>query len=204
MAATTPDPPAPEDDLRVRPVLAGDAFAAMFLKWQDAVCASIQAGLETKTGCALVGVKRRGATLARRFRAELSDRGLKPLYGELDISLYRDDYHLRVARPRVLGSEIPFDVEGVKIVLVDDVLFTGRTVRAAIDQLLDFGRPRVIQLAALIDRGNRELPIAPDFVGHHLDTSADDRVRVMLSEFDGRDQVDLLVPDDASGEGSPS
>ena len=120
------------------------------------------------------------------------DAGAAPLYGEVDISLYRDDYHLKVGHARVLGTEIPFAVDGLRILLVDDVLYTGRTVRAAIDQLLDFGRPRVIQLAAFIDRGHRELPIAANIVGTTIPTRPDDRVQVNLTELGGQDGVDLI------------
>lgn len=175
-----------------------EEFASVLDGWQRAIFAAVEEsraeaeGETPKTQWALVGVKRRGAILARRLHEAFTAAGLSLLYGEVDISLYRDDYHLQVGNPRVLGTEIPFSVDGVKILLIDDVLFTGRTVRAAIHQLLDFGRPRVIQLAIFIDRGNRELPIAPDFVGKHVQTQPEDRVKVQLAELDGGDGVQII------------
>jgi pyrimidine operon attenuation protein / uracil phosphoribosyltransferase len=147
----------------------------------------------------LPGRPRGGAILARRLRKDLQagappgTAGEIPL-GEVDISLYRDDYHLQAGQPRVLGTEISFDVEGKLILLVDDVLYTGRTVRAAIDQILDFGRPRKILLAVLIDRGHRELPIASDFTGRRIETAREDRVEVSFRETDGEDRVELIGP----------
>lgn len=141
---------------------------------------------------ALVGIKRRGAVLARRMWKELHGRVSPLLYGEVDISLYRDDYHIQTATPRVLGTEIPFRVDGVNILLVDDVLYTGRTVRAAMDLILDFGRPCVIELAVFVDRGHRELPIAADFVGRKIETARQDLVRVRLEELSETDGVELI------------
>ncbi len=168
-------------------------FAGTFESWRLAIQEAIEADRSSPAECswALVGIKRRGAVLAHRLRDWLESQGTPVRYGEVDISLYRDDYHLQVANPRVLGTEIPFNVDGVKILLVDDVLFTGRTVRAALDLLLDFGRPKVIQLAVFIDRGHRELPIAADLVGKVIPTRAGDRVRVRLKEIDGEDCVFL-------------
>lgn len=141
---------------------------------------------------ALVGIKRRGAVLARRLWKRL-ERDVSPLlYGEIDISLYRDDYHLQSSKARVLGTEINFDVEGKRILLVDDVLYTGRTVRAAMDLILDFGRPKVILLAVFVDRGHRELPIAANFVGMEVATAQDDLVRVRLDELSESDCVELI------------
>ncbi|MGQ9591816.1 MAG: bifunctional pyr operon transcriptional regulator/uracil phosphoribosyltransferase PyrR [Planctomycetota bacterium] len=141
---------------------------------------------------ALVGVKRRGAVLAQRLRKRLESEVAPLYYGEVDISLYRDDYRLQSSRARVLGTEIDFDVEEKSILLVDDVLYTGRTVRAAMDLILDFGRPRVILLAVFVDRGHRELPIAADFVGMRIPTSRDDLVRVRLDELSEEDGVELI------------
>ena len=143
-------------------------------------------------GWALVGIKRRGALLARRLREQLVEEGISPLFGEVDISLYRDDYHLQVSGPRVLGTEVPFAVDGVKILLIDDVLYTGRTVRAAIDLILDFGRPRVIELGVFVDRGHRELPIQAHIIGQSIPTAHRDRVKVKLRELDGEDGVYLV------------
>lgn len=138
---------------------------------------------------AYVGIHRRGVPLARRvYRAAAAERsGLG--FGTLDISLYRDDFDGRRAMPTLNGSEIPFDVEGAHVVLFDDVLFTGRTVRSAIDALMDYGRPACIELAVLVDRGNRELPIAANYVGLHLATGKPDHVKVRLTETDGEDAV---------------
>ncbi len=109
--------------------------------------------------------------------------------GAIDIALYRDDVGQKVVRPEVHGTQIPFPVDGWRIVLVDDVLYTGRTVRAAMDALVDFGRPRSIQLAVLVDRGHRELPIRPDYVGVNLPTAPTERISVRLTERDGVDEV---------------
>ena len=130
-------------------------------------------------GLALVGIQTRGVPLARRL-------GNWPV-GQLDIGMHRDDLSLRP--PHVGASQIDFDVTGRTIVLVDDVLFTGRTIRAAMDELNDFGRPSKIQLAVLIDRGHRELPIRADFVGKNMPTALLERVRVHLAEVDGKDEV---------------
>jgi pyrimidine operon attenuation protein/uracil phosphoribosyltransferase len=141
---------------------------------------------------ALVGIKRRGVPLAQRLARELaamSDR-LIPV-GELDITLYRDDLQLVAEAPVVRGSKIDFDLKGKTVVVVDDVLYTGRTVRATISALLDFGRPRAIQLAVLIDRGHRELPIAADYVGKTVQTDRADLVDICVTEEDGTDGVFL-------------
>jgi len=133
-------------------------------------------------GLALIGIRTHGVPIAKRLAAQLN----VPI-GELDIGMHRDDLALRP--PRVGVSQITFDVNGKTIVLVDDVLFTGRTIRAAMDELNDFGRARQIQLAVLIDRGHRELPIRPDFVGKNVPTALTERVRVRLAEVDGHDEV---------------
>jgi pyrimidine operon attenuation protein/uracil phosphoribosyltransferase len=147
---------------------------------------------------ALVGIHTRGVPLARRLRELVSERsGLEPLLGSVDISFHRDDVLVRAggaplrAQPLVRGTELDFTLEGRTCVLVDDVLFTGRTIRAAIDALLDYGRPDRVQLAVLVDRGHRELPIRPDYVGKNLPTALDERVRVELEEVDGADRVVL-------------
>lgn len=178
-------------------IIESEEFATVFADWYEAIRAAIEVdadevGDDDAHPWALVGIKRRGAVLARRVFEQLKRVNIAPLYGEVDISLYRDDYHLKVGHARVLGTEIPFAIDGLRILLVDDVLYTGRTVRAAIDQLLDFGRPRVIQLAAFIDRGHRELPIAANIVGTTIPTRPDDRVQVNLAELGGQDGVDLI------------
>jgi pyrimidine operon attenuation protein/uracil phosphoribosyltransferase len=142
---------------------------------------------------ALLGIHRRGAFLAQRLHAltsELLDTSV-PL-GFVDISFYRDDLAIRPGAPIVHATQLDFDIEGPPartIVIVDDVLYTGRTVRAAIDEIFDYGRPARVQLAVLIDRGHRELPIRPDYVGKNIPTSTDERVNVHVKEVDGRDEV---------------
>lgn len=137
---------------------------------------------------AIVGIRTGGVPLAQRIAANLeSIEGSKPLFGALDIALHRDDYHLRAALPQ--ASQINFDVTGKKVVLVDDVLFTGRTIKAALDALGEYGRPASVQLAVLIDRGHRELPIRADFVGKNVPTSREENVKVQLVEIDGEDLV---------------
>jgi pyrimidine operon attenuation protein/uracil phosphoribosyltransferase len=147
----------------------------------------------------LVGLRTRGVPLARRLQsliAELEQHDV-PL-GELDITLYRDDIQQTV--PRALQpTAIPVDISNCTVVLVDDVLFTGRTVRAALDALIDLGRPRRIQLVCLVDRGHRELPIRPDYVGKNIPTSADEKIKVHLEETDGQDEVVLLRASEADG-----
>jgi pyrimidine operon attenuation protein/uracil phosphoribosyltransferase len=145
-------------------------------------------------GLAIVGIHTRGAILARRLQAvlgELTDSEL-PI-GDLDISFYRDDVGAQspASQPVVHASHIDFDVSDRTVVLVDDVLFTGRTVRAGIDALFDYGRPRRVQLAVLCDRGHRELPIRPDYVGKNLPTAREERVNVSLEESDGVDRVTI-------------
>jgi pyrimidine operon attenuation protein / uracil phosphoribosyltransferase len=138
----------------------------------------------------LVGIAARGDDLARRLAAEvLRIEGVEVPVGSLDITFYRDDIGLRAEAPEVHQTHIGFDISGRAVVLVDDVLFTGRTIRAALDALVDFGRPRSIQLAVLVDRGHRELPIRPDFVGKNVPTRRDEDVAVRLVEVDGEDAV---------------
>lgn len=139
---------------------------------------------------ALVGIHTRGVYLSRRLAAKIAEgEGVTPPCGEIDITLYRDDVGRSRARPEVRGTNIPFGVDNLRIVLVDDVLYTGRTVRAAIDALIDFGRPQNVQLAVLVDRGHRELPIRADYVGKNLPTARDEHVYVRLVERDGIDEV---------------
>jgi pyrimidine operon attenuation protein/uracil phosphoribosyltransferase len=141
---------------------------------------------------ALVGIRTRGVPLARRIARALKDiNGDDVPTGALDITLYRDDLmrHPVGPQPLVRRTEIPFSIDDRKIMLVDDVLYTGRTIRAALDALIDFGRPRVIQLIVLVDRGHRELPIKADYVGKNLPTSLKQSVQVRLQEIDGTDEV---------------
>ena len=144
---------------------------------------------------ALVGIRNRGVPLANRIAALLDKlEGHRPNTGILDINLYRDDLSLIADHPILRKTEIPFDVDRSKIVLVDDVLFTGRTIRAALEGLMDLGRPDWIQLFVLVDRGHREVPIRPDYVGKNLPTSRTEQIEVLLEETDGRDEVLLLDP----------
>jgi len=148
---------------------------------------------------ALVGIQTRGVPIASRLRRLVTERsGVALALGALDITFHRDDVHVRDGgrppgrQPVVRSTSLPFSLEGLTVVLVDDVLYTGRTIRAAIDALLDFGRPARVQLAVLVDRGHRELPIRPDYVGKNLPTARDERIQVELVEVDEIDRV-LLV-----------
>ena len=150
-------------------------------------------------GLAFVGLHTRGVTLARRLAQKIAGiDGVTVPVGTLDITLYRDDLGLRADQPVVRSTDIPFAVKGKTIVLVDDVLFTGRTIRAALGAIMDHGRPRMIQLAVLIDRGHRELPIRPDYVGKNLPTSRRERVAVLLREHDGEDRVVIEEPEEVT------
>ena len=153
-------------------------------------------------GLALVGIHTRGALLAQRLHALVGEQtGSEVPLGDIDISFYRDDVGDRGpdAQPQVHASHLDFDLSGRTVVLVDDVLFTGRTVRAAIDALFDYGRPARVQLAVLCDRGHRELPIRPDYVGKNLPTARDERVNVRLEESDGVDEVTIASNGDPAG-----
>jgi pyrimidine operon attenuation protein / uracil phosphoribosyltransferase len=140
----------------------------------------------------LVGIRSRGDEVAERVLTLLSEDDRELSFGVLDISLYRDDFEHLHENPALQESEIPFEVEGAHIILVDDVLFTGRTIRAALDALSDYGRPGKVELAVLIDRGHREMPIQPDYVGISLDTSRLDHVLVSLEGTDGNDEVRIV------------
>jgi pyrimidine operon attenuation protein/uracil phosphoribosyltransferase len=140
---------------------------------------------------ALVGIRSRGEFLAQRIAAQILDiESIKVPVGALDIGLYRDDYATN-PQLKIHKTEIPFDVNDKTIILVDDVFYTGRSIRAALDAIMDFGRPNAIQLAVLIDRGHRELPIRADFVGKNLPTSSKESVNVLLNETDGSDSVTI-------------
>ncbi|MBS6462887.1 MAG: bifunctional pyr operon transcriptional regulator/uracil phosphoribosyltransferase PyrR [Ruminococcus sp.] len=146
---------------------------------------------------ALVGVLRRGVPLAERI-AENIERfeGVKLPVGKLDITLYRDDLSELSDMPKIKGSEIDFDINGKIIIIVDDVIFTGRTVRAAIDALFDIGRPKRIQLVSLIDRGHRELPIKPDYVGKNIPTSLSEKIALKIPPFDSEMSVEISPLDE--------
>jgi pyrimidine operon attenuation protein/uracil phosphoribosyltransferase len=145
------------------------------------------------TDLTLVGIRTKGVFLAKRLAQEIFKIEKKEIpVGILDITLYRDDLSLVARQPLVLKTEIPFDVSQKKIVLVDDVLYTGRTIRAAMDAIVDLGRPQVIQLAVLIDRGHRELPIRADYIGKNIPTSKKEIIKVKLEEVDGENKVVIM------------
>ncbi len=152
-------------------------------------------------GIVLVGIVTRGDTLARRLARKIADiEGAQVPEGSLDISFYRDDFMTYLA-PEVHSTNIPFDIDGRTVVLVDDVLFTGRTIRAALDALMDIGRPASVQLAVLVDRGHRELPIRADYVGKNVPSATDESVRVLLEEVDGASAVEIrsIAPGERAG-----
>ena len=161
--------------------------------------------LEANNGAeniALVGIVTRGDILASKLVAKISEiEGVDVALGHLDISFYRDDYARRLA-PAVHETRISFDIDGKDIVLVDDVLYTGRTIRAALDALMDLGRPKTIQLAVLVDRGHRELPIRADFVGKNVPSASDENVRLFLKELDGVSEVAILQLEEGVRAGS--
>lgn len=161
--------------------------------------------LERNSGAesvALLGIISRGASLAKRIAAIIEEvEGVAVPVGLMDISLYRDDVHTKLDQPIIQRTDILFEVADRNVVIVDDVLFTGRTVRAALNQINDFGRPRTIQLAVLVDRGHRELPIKPDYVGINLPTARSDQVVVNVADRDGADRVLIVHSDEASEEG---
>lgn len=160
----------------------------------------LAAAIREKTGgkpLALVGIRSRGDEVAERVLNLLSEDDRELSFGVLDISLYRDDFEHLHANPAIKESDLPFEVEGAHIILVDDVLFTGRTIRAALDALSDYGRPAKIELATLIDRGHREMPIQPDYVGITLDTRRLDHVLVSLEGTDGKDEIRVVEKETA-------
>jgi pyrimidine operon attenuation protein/uracil phosphoribosyltransferase len=149
-------------------------------------------------GLVLVGVRTRGDFLSRRIANKIEEiEGRSIRVGSLDITLYRDDLRGKLEQPQLKSSEIIFDITGTNLVLVDDVLFTGRTVRAALNALMDIGRPAQIQLLVLIDRGHRELPIKADIVGKSLPTSLKQEIQVLMEEVDGEDGVNLIERDES-------
>jgi len=151
-------------------------------------------------GLALIGIRRRGVPLAERLAAAIAEHeGVRPPVGSLDITFYRDDLSKIARSPLLHASDLPFSLESSTLVIVDDVLFTGRTVRAALDALVDIGRPKAVRLAVLVDRGHRELPIRADHVGKNVPTSLDEVIQVHLREVDdGEDEVMIERRDEAS------
>jgi pyrimidine operon attenuation protein/uracil phosphoribosyltransferase len=171
-----------------RQIMTGDEIRRAILRISHEIVEK-QAGTQA---LALVGIQRRGVPLARRVADAIEDHeGVRVPVGALDITFYRDDLSLIAQQPVVKGTDLPFDLNGMTVVLVDDVLYTGRTVRSAMDALIDFGRPRAIRLAVLIDRGHRELPIRADHVGKNVPTSKEEIVHVHVAEFDGGDEVTI-------------
>ncbi|HEY9164912.1 MAG TPA: bifunctional pyr operon transcriptional regulator/uracil phosphoribosyltransferase PyrR [Candidatus Kryptonia bacterium] len=149
----------------------------------------------------VIGIKTRGDILAKRMAEKISEiEKIEVPLGTLDITLYRDDVRQKLKLPELKRTEVPFDITDKNVVLVDDVLFTGRTIRSALDALIDIGRPNTIQLAVLVDRGHRELPISADYVGKNLPTAINESVVVHLSEIDGSDEILLLSDRISSGE----
>ena len=139
-----------------------------------------------------VGIHTRGVTVAKRVKALLSEMGINVQLGTLDISFYRDDLDHMITNPKVQSSEIPFEIEGNNIIIFDDVLYTGRTIRSAIQGIFKYGRPSKVELAVLIDRGNRELPVQPDYVGQVVETKRLDTISVCFEEHDGEDSISLI------------
>lgn len=152
--------------------------------------------VERNKGCddlVIIGMLTRGVPLARKIAARIKEiEGMEVPVGELDIGLYRDDLSYRQSPPSLRPTSIPIDIDGKKLVLVDDVLYTGRSIRSAMDALIDLGRPRYIQLAVLVDRGHRELPIRADYVGKNVPTSSEEEVEVCISSIDGKDEVAIV------------
>lgn len=141
----------------------------------------------------LIGMRTRGVYIGERIRDKIKEiEKFEPDFGVLDVTLYRDDFRTRLKQPEISVTDITFDVNEKNIILIDDVLYTGRTIRAALDALMDLGRPHTIQLCVMVDRGHRELPIKADFVGKNIPTSINEEVRVNIKEVDGEDAVYLV------------
>jgi len=148
---------------------------------------------ERLTSLIVIGIKTRGEYLGKRLVERISERtGKDVTFGTIDITLYRDDFENRKNWPRLRKTSIPNDVQGKNIILVDDVLYTGRTVRAAINSIMDYGRPASVKLAVLVDRGGRELPVQPDYAGISIETLDDEMVNVYLEEVDGREEIEII------------
>lgn len=159
----------------------------------EALAEQVHRDFPEPAGLMVLGIRTRGAVLAERLRDFLKARYKAPVgLGTLDITLYRDDLSALGPQPNVRDSELPFDVTGAKVILVDDVLYTGRTIRAALDEIVDFGRPALIRLLVLVDRGWREYPIQADYFGARVETRADESVQVLLSEIEDEDRVVVI------------
>ena len=199
----TPRPPPPDSDLHERRELLDEAGLARTLR--RLALEIVERVPQTERPLYFVGIRTGGAFLAQRLVeliASVGEGEPRPLFGAVDISLYRDDVFSGLPKPEIGPTELPEPVDGKTIVLVDDVLYTGRTVRAAMDVLADYGRPRSVMLATLVDRGRRELPIQPDFVGVAVQTTARESVRVMLKERGEPDRVVLRERQSGKGEGA--
>jgi pyrimidine operon attenuation protein/uracil phosphoribosyltransferase len=189
--------PVKETDLRLK---AGIADANSIRRMLTRIAHEIVERNKGTRDLVLVGIRRRGVPLAQRIEALIRDiEGSRVPLGSLDITLYRDDLQTIAQQPVVRTTEIPVDIDGKTVVLVDDVLFTGRTVRAALDALIDLGRPATIRLAVLVDRGHRELPIRADFVGKNVPTSRREIVAVLLEEEDGEDAIQIREKEETHG-----
>ena len=195
-------PPAEELPVSGRRIMTAEEIRRAVIRISHEIVEK-QAGID---GLVLVGIQRRGVPLARRLAgAILEHEGVNLPVGALDITFYRDDLSMLAQQPVVKGTDLPFDVTGTTVVLVDDVLYTGRTIRAAMDALMEYGRPQAIRLAVLVDRGHRELPIRADHVGKNVPTSREELVRVRIEEIDGEDAVDIdRAPEEALGSPGPS
>jgi pyrimidine operon attenuation protein/uracil phosphoribosyltransferase len=187
----SPRQPPPDRDLVERREILNEAGMARAL--QRMAFELIERAAEPEEGIYLIGIRTGGAFLANRLAVLIRAQapGSHVTVGAIDISLYRDDVFLGLPKPEIGPTEMPVSVDGVTVILVDDVLYTGRTIRAAMDVLNDYGRPRAVRLAVLVDRGRRELPIQPDFVGVTVQTTAAESVRVLLKERGERDRIVL-------------
>ena len=195
-------PPFPGDTVKAQLMDAADIDRTLN-RLARQVVEGLDDGAETAERLALVGMQTRGVHLARRLRDKIhAFEGVRLPTGALDATLYRDDFRQRLRQPVVQPTEIPFDVYDRRLVLVDDVVYTGRTTRAALDALMDLGRPASVRLLTLIDRGLRELPVAPDYVGRTVPTTPGEEVRVRLAEADGEDGVWLVERAKDEGRGT--
>ena len=184
-----PRPSPPDQHLVEKRVLADQAAAARMLRRIANEVVERNGGAD---GIALVGIRTGGLFLAETLQRLITEiEGVEPPLGAVDITLYRDDVFVGLPRPEIGPTELPFDLAGVTVVLIDDVLYTGRTVRAGLDALMDFGRPKAVQLAVLVDRGLRELPIRADYVGLAVETSPSESVRVLFSDTGVAERVVL-------------
>ncbi len=168
------------------PTLGKDALDAALRSWAAHIAEKLPEG---GGNLAIIGLISHGDTIARRLIRHLEKRGIRALYGALDISLYRDDFDMKQSKSALRSSYLPFSTDGMHLVLVDDVVQTGRTVRAALNAIFEYGRPAVVQLHCLVDRGGRELPICPDYTALQLDVPSHAKVTVHLQEIDGSDEI---------------